>query len=274
MFSAIRKHLNPATIAAFVALIFAMTGGAFAASSQGGRPASQAGRPGSKTTLAIAAKNRAKAKAKTGPRGPAGPAGKSGAAGATGPAGATGATGSPGAQGPMGETGATGAAGINGTNGTNGLTGFTSTLPSEKTETGAWSFSTSNEIIIISSISFPIPLAETLSESQVHYVGTNGKEESKVQGGGEVQSTQCLGTAAAPTATPGNLCVYQEFTTGVDLAAVSGSEIATTHIFPPGGDPPPFGAELGAGTNGAGLEFIPEAGANHIGWGSWAVTAE
>ena len=36
MFSAIRKHLIPRTFMAFVALVFAMTGGAFAASSNGG----------------------------------------------------------------------------------------------------------------------------------------------------------------------------------------------------------------------------------------------
>jgi hypothetical protein len=35
MFQAIRKHLNPATVIAFMALVFALTGGAFAASNGG-----------------------------------------------------------------------------------------------------------------------------------------------------------------------------------------------------------------------------------------------
>ena len=54
MFQALRKHLNPATVMAFAALVFALTGGAFAAT--GGSSPSHA------TLTASAAKSKAKPK--------------------------------------------------------------------------------------------------------------------------------------------------------------------------------------------------------------------
>ncbi len=194
MFSKIRRHFNAATAMAFVALVFALTGGAFAATGGGSSPS----RVGARGPTATTAKAKAKAKTKAGPRGPAGPAGKTGAAGPAGPAGATG----PG--GPQGNAGTNGSDGINGTNGTNGTsvsaktiatsesecagnggvkltpggsicngkTGFTSTLPSGKTETGTWGFSAeTKQGFFITAVSFPIPLAEPLAGSEVHFVG-------------------------------------------------------------------------------------------------------
>ena len=72
MLSAIRRHLNPGTLIAFVALIFAVTGGAFAASgsSGGGTGGKGTARFARTTTLATTAKSKAKPKAKTGPGGP------------------------------------------------------------------------------------------------------------------------------------------------------------------------------------------------------------
>src|ERR1700735_4554795 len=116
MFSSIRKYLNPTTAVAFVALIFAMTGGAFAMNTSGSNArtgARDAQLAPSGSPLATAAKGKAKSKTKAGPRGPAGPVGKTGA---TGPAGATGPTG---ATGPGGPQGPQGPAGANGTNGEN-----------------------------------------------------------------------------------------------------------------------------------------------------------
>jgi hypothetical protein len=177
MFQRVRTHITPATSIAIVALVLALTGGAFAATggSAGGNDRSSGiGRHA--TLTATAAK--AKAKPKSGARGPAGPKGATGAAGAAGPAGSAGATGPGGAQGPQGP------AGNNGTNGENGKEGaagagvtnkelksgnatckeggaeFTvgatkthacngekgpegniqATLPSGKTETGVWAF--------------------------------------------------------------------------------------------------------------------------------------
>jgi len=97
MFQRVRKHLTPSTFIALIALVFALTGGAFAAT--GG------GSGGSHGTLMASAAKKSKQKS-TSTRGPVGPKGATGATGATGPAGATGPVG---AQGP---------AGTNGTNGT------------------------------------------------------------------------------------------------------------------------------------------------------------
>jgi hypothetical protein len=130
MFQQVRKHLNASTFIALLALVFAVTGGAFAASNHGG------GSSGSKASvstgargvggnpIAIAAKSRPKAK--TGPRGPAGP---KGAAGATGPAGAAGAKGENGA---AGATGPQGPAGNNGEKGETGARGAAGTTVKSK----------------------------------------------------------------------------------------------------------------------------------------------
>jgi hypothetical protein len=110
MFQALRKHVTPATVMAFVALVFAVTGGAFAAGSHGGGSGLGSGsKATASTTLATAAKSKSKTKA--GARGPAGPAGKTGPAGATGPPGPAGPGGAQGSQGPAGAAGAAGAAG-------------------------------------------------------------------------------------------------------------------------------------------------------------------
>jgi hypothetical protein len=110
MFQKLCNHLSYANVAATLALVFALTGGAFAASSRsgGGSPA--------KATVSVTpvAATTAKKKAKAPARGPAGPKGATGAAGATGATGPAGATGPSGAQ---------GSAGPNGTNGTNGEPG-------------------------------------------------------------------------------------------------------------------------------------------------------
>jgi hypothetical protein len=225
MLRRVTNRINAATVVAFVALVFAMTGGAFAVSSgQGGS--------GPRATVA---KSKAKAKGKAGPRGPAGkagPAGPAGPAGATGPAGPAGAKGETGPAGPTGETGPagpkgeTGAAGGAGTNGTsvtskevetgetaceghggseftagstktfacNGQTGFTETLPSGKTETGTWGGTGAGTPI---AISFPIPLSAPLDGEHVIIVekGHNASE--------------CPGTLANPAAAEGFLCVYE-----------------------------------------------------------------
>jgi hypothetical protein len=114
MFHRISKHLTPSTVVAFLALVFAVTGGAFAATGHGGdsgsSPARAAGHGSGASDREVLALN-AKVKGKTGPRGPrgpVGPAGKNGATGATGPAGTTGPAG------PAGPAGGTGPAGTSG----------------------------------------------------------------------------------------------------------------------------------------------------------------
>ena len=151
--SAVRRHMSYANVAATMALVFALTGGAVAATghvggggtspakatasisrsdpgtststaasngTSGSSPAKAVSGPGtgsgSGTSLAIAAKS----KGKTGPRGPAGP---KGATGATGPAGPTGAAGPAGPVGPAGPAGAAGTDGTKGKKGANGKAG-------------------------------------------------------------------------------------------------------------------------------------------------------
>jgi hypothetical protein len=239
MFRAIRRQINPATVMAFVALIFAMTGGAFAVTDHGGNGYG---------AQATASKSKAKPKGKPGPRGPAGPKGETGAAG---PKGETGAAGS---AGPKGETGAAGSAGLKGeagtagANGTNGEsvtsttlnegeegcnaggskftvdgkattacngekgepgeTGFTKHLPGGDTETGVYGtvFSGSQGVeAAILPISLPIPLLVPIQGSKVFVV--SGEEQDHLNG--EQPPTECQGTLQAPTAGKGAFCVYE-----------------------------------------------------------------
>ncbi len=176
MLSWIRRQLNPATAMAFVALVFATTGGAYAVSANGGGSSGRG--PGASASdvsvHAVTAKKKKASTGKPGPRGPAGPAGAQGPVGPTGATGSQGPAGPAGAAGPKGENGAAGSNGTNGTNGTSvtsiekpegtigtckeGGSSFTSasgktyacngkpgspwtaggTLPKGATETGAW----------------------------------------------------------------------------------------------------------------------------------------
>src|SRR6478735_7943446 len=97
----LREKTGPAgLILAVTALVVALTGGAYAASSDNG-----------------AGKATASAKAKKGPRGPKGPKGDTGAQGPAGPTGPAGPAGSAGAKGDKGDKGDTGNTGSPGTPG-------------------------------------------------------------------------------------------------------------------------------------------------------------
>jgi hypothetical protein len=281
----IKAHFTPSTFIAVLALIFALTGASFAATGGG---------PSHATLTASAAKSKSKPKAKAGPRGPAGPKGATGAtgpAGANGPAGPQGSGGAQGPQGPAGTNGEKGEKGAAGTAGTsvaskeikigetackgeggaeftagaskttacNGKTGFTKTLPAGETETGTWAFNGRTEATppaVFVPISFNIPLAASLTEEHVHYILPSGEEQKS--NGQVVPQTACTGSAAAPTAKAGNLCVYQ----GVFVLSATFGGIV---------EPVTFGA--GASTSGAVLDFTPEASSSPLGLGTWAVTA-
>jgi hypothetical protein len=208
MFHRTPKHLTPSTAIAFFALVFALTGGAFAATSHGG---------GSPRATATASK--VKPKAKPGPRGPAGPKGTTGATGAAGATGATGATGPAGAAGAKGENGAAGAAGATGPQGPQGELGkegkegpegpegpeakgggFPTTLPAGDTETGSFVAHFEHEGFVYDPISFPIPLP--VGVSIFHYV-------KEAEQGKPTAPAECAGSVAKPTATKGTLCVYE-----------------------------------------------------------------
>lgn len=267
MFSTIRKRVTYANVAVTLALVFAMSGGAYAAShyvitsTKQIKPSvlkSLQGKPG-----------------KTGPTGPAGTAGTGtpGAQGPQGPAGTNGTNGTNGAPGesvtnkalpkgaPCPEGGAefkvgNGAA-THACNGTNGTTGFTATLPAEATETGAWAVESSSASVTFFAISFPIPLEAALAGgSSVHAVTTKEVEEHKVPAGCTVKAVE--GSAANPLAAPGNLCVY---------AAKAGS-LTGGLITSPGStaDNP------GTGTTGAYVVQTSEIENEHY-YGTWAVTA-
>jgi hypothetical protein len=287
----IRRHLNATSALAFIALIFAMTGGAFAVNDHGGGSGPRATASTTpRTSVATKAKSAGKgrSKGKAGPRGPAGPAGKAGATGAQGPAGPTGPTGGTGPEGQAGKTGTTGTDGQGVTSkevkvgekacteeggseftsatGTtyacNGTTGFTATLPKDKTETGTWSYgAAAAEGAQNVAISFPIPLEHGVSKT--HFVNIKGEEviarEFK-------PSKVCLGSAEKPEAQPGNLCVYEnlletnenpEELEGLFLALGSGGNRTRD----------------ATGTTGT-IMGIPRVPAGGQGFGSWAVTAE
>jgi hypothetical protein len=201
MFSALRKriHVSPATAIATLALVFAMTGGAYAAKHYL-----------ITSTKQISPKVLKSLQGKAGKAGANGAQGLAGAAGPQGPGGAAGAKGETGAPGTPGKDGAPGAPGKDGT------TGFTETLPKGKTETGEWSLigdATGAFKHFGSSASFNIPLAAAPTP---HYLRPSGKEPVAVEEPAgsktfvekEVEQPACPGKAAAPEATPGNLCVY------------------------------------------------------------------
>jgi Collagen triple helix repeat (20 copies) len=243
MYSRLRKQFSTtALILSIVALVFALMGGAYAASQSKvvKGPRGKTGKTG-----------------KTGPQGPAGPAGLAGAPGAKGDAGPQGVPGKEGASVEVTELAAPECQGRNGAEvkpkGTasgvevcEGEEGSPwtagGTLPQGATETGAWTFTGSEAQAgsvggVLVPISFTIPLTAPLDSSHVHFGS----------GGG------CTGEVNNPTAPSGELCVY-----GFSTAS-------STSIF-----------ELEFGTEGAGaagaLLFFGGVVDGTFGNGSWAVT--
>ncbi len=296
MFQAIRKHLTPGTFIAFLALVFAITGGAFAAGGHGGGSGKTTVRVGFRSPLAGAVKSKAKGKAGTrGPAGPKGATGAPGAAGSAGPAGPTGATGPAGAQGPQGPAGANGTNGEPGASVTSrtlginqggcptGGTEFTAangtskacngkegspytaggTLPSGSTETGAWSViytATAAGQPGSSAISFTIPLK---AEPATHYINNNGMEpfynETTEKEEERSPSAACAGgSASSPKAETGTLCVFatQEANAGEFLFH---GQFRVGDIF-------------GASADGAAAVFDSENAGEVSAVGTWAVT--
>jgi Collagen triple helix repeat (20 copies) len=276
----VSKHFTPSTGIALIALVFALTGGAFAATGSGSGSATGGGSGATGRALALSAKAKPKPKSKTGPRGPAGPAGKAGApgpAGAVGPAGPGGAQGAQGPAGAKGETGAAGGAGANGENVTSKTVPTSSekcehqggsefkaasgiayacngspwtaggTLPSGKTETGSWIAQPAPGKEEYTAISFAIPLAAGLTSAQTHFA----------------PDPECPGTAKEPKANPGSLCVYITLKEGAEVGG-SGGILNLGEL----------GA--GAGTTGAAIKVNGEASASEppLAFGTWAVTAE
>jgi collagen type VII alpha len=217
-------------IISIVALVAALGGGAYAAS--GGLSGKQ-----KKEVTKIAQTEAKKFAGKTGATGSAGANGTNGAKGDTGAAGSTGAEGKQGPEGKPGKEGPEGEPGEDGSPWTLG-----GVLPANATETGTWSASGLEGTEVLVPISFAIPLKAGLAAAKTHVVPATGEGV-------------CNGTAEAPKAPAGELCVYKQEFTGVTLFGV-------TKIS---------GVEAGTGKSGAfiGLEGVTSASQAY---GSWAVT--
>jgi Collagen triple helix repeat (20 copies) len=278
MFHAIRTRINATTVLAGLALVFAMTGGAYAAKKYLITSTKQISPSVLKSLQGKAGS--------TGAPGVAGVQGAQGPAGAAGPAGSGGSKGEPGPKGeagPKGEKGATGSAGATGAKGATGATGvsgFTETLPSGKTETGTWSISdssSSGDLSTLGSVSFSIPLAQEGAEGRGWAFTQKevesqewGKKEANVGEGCKVGSVECVdtgcrGSVAQPTAPAGTLCVYTSFE---ELKHTNAS--LEPHSFEGGFDA--FGVS-GAVLVGPDLDGTAERPASVEASGTWAVTA-
>jgi hypothetical protein len=277
MFSTLRNRFGIPGVISVIALVFAMFGGAYAASNSSS---------GDKATTS--------AKAKKGPRGPKGATGPAGPAGAQGPAGPAGAKGDVGAPGTNGTPGAPGAPGTSVTNtalakgnvncpdggaefkvgaGTptracNGTTGFTETLPPGKTETGTWvsNVGTTDAVSEFAfsfqvAISFPIPL----EEGGEGFAFTQNQTTSE-----EFGTSGCSGTVEHPTAPPGKLCIYTGYENLENAEAVTPPIVMAPSTL--GSIEGVFGP-TGALTYFQALQKAPGAVAKAEAVGTWAVTA-
>jgi hypothetical protein len=246
MLSAIRKRLTYANVAMTLALVFAMSGGAYAANKYL-----------ITSTKQISPKVLKSLKGKAGANGAQGPAGAAGATGAGGPQGPVGAAGA------KGETGAAGAPGTNGTNGTNGTTGFTKTLPSKETLKGQWSATGWNGTeeqhsvgIVSDAVTFPFLVENEAHQGPaVHYIK---KTEA-------IPPPGCTGNAETPGAEPGNLCVFATAETENSALPVTICNYALANSCASIKEANPSGFVVQRIITGEGLVNLA---------GTWAVTAE
>ena len=302
MLSPLRNRFGIPGVISVVALVFAMLGGAYAASNN----------DNGKATASAKAKRGPKGpKGPTGPAGPAGPAGPQGAAGAKGDAGANGSNGAQGSQGLPGksvavanysgpecagsEEGATvevsgepatkkyvcdGVEGPQGPEGSPWTAG--GTLPSGETLMGAW---TVGEIPAEGaeawiSISFNIPLASDLAGDKAHFINQAGNEvvldESTFEAEELASHPSCPGTAVNPAALAGHLCLYAAEESGLKKAgppaeygiygAKPGAAFTSFHNAVTGG-------LFSFGVSRAGANVLVQAKApDAFARGTWAVT--
>jgi hypothetical protein len=206
MFSRLRKHVTYTNVAMTVALVFAMSGGAYAA-----------GKYLITSTKQISPKVLKSLVGKTGPAGAngapgatgaLGPAGPQGPAGAKGETGATGAAGVEGKEGPEGKEGKEGPEGKAGKEGKEGTFGGQK-LPAGKMLTGQWAasgYDEGGESVGIATTGVTYALPVELPEGKEHYFKV---DEAASPGSG------CTGKEHNPGAEPGNLCVFAESETNV-----------------------------------------------------------
>jgi hypothetical protein len=260
--SRFRKHLTYANAVATLALVFAMSGGAYAAS-----------KIIISSTKQISPKVLKQLKGKPGATGATGAAGPAGPTGPGGPQGAPGGPGTPGTNGAAGTSvtsksvssgskecpagGSEFKAGSSVTFACNGSPWVAGgTLPSKATEAGVWIVAgepTAGYKSQFTAISFPIPLAEALTPTKVQIIaaGANGA-------GSGCPTTSSV---SKPEAEPGNLCIFS------DEGSFNAGAIEAQS---------PETAVPGAGTTGATLQIQEAAEGLPLikAEGTWAVTAE
>jgi hypothetical protein len=283
MFSAMRKRFTYANVAMTLALVFAMSGGAYAA----------------KHYLITSTKQISPKVLKQlqGKAGPVGPEGKQGPAGPEGKAGANGKDGTNGTNGTNGESvvakevkpGETACNKLGGGEfkvGTgapvyacNGQTGFTETLPSGKTETGDFVLAGNASgafAHVATAVSFNIPLS---AAPAAHYIRATGKEpfyNSATSKEEERDQPACPGSVGVPEAMSGNLCVYagqEENTATNPLGSFIFPKVCA---FAKGGTPLAEcqGGQPAADRYGFGLVTVSKEEGFLVVTGTWAVTAE
>ena len=287
MFHKVRERLGSAGLAvAIVALIVALSGGAYAATATNSAKKPAKGLTKAQVIALI------KANSEAGPPGSPGALGPAGGAGTKGDQGAPGGKGDPG---PKGDTGtsvnltpiAVGAGkcsgrggatlkenaspgaekdictGEKGTQGDKGDPGdpwsVGDVLPPGESEAGAWAFTAADDDDEIAvPISFTIPLAgepteEEFEEDDVHY-----------QGDADFATACPAAGVTEPKAPPGKLCVFYNPFGGAPVNATF-TRISKLNLF----------EESGVSNSGAIVQFAFSGAAGELahGNGSWAVTA-
>lgn len=247
----IRSRLTFANVGMTLAIVLAMSGGAYAAKKYVITSVKQI-----KPSVLAELRGKAGRTGAPGAQGPPGPEGKAGATGTTGKDGGVGATGPAGAAGPTGAAGQKGATGEPWTP--------NNVLPPNASETGTWGVAgVPPRFVIIpgivepewlfASISFTVKLSAELKSGKVHVIplGENGK------GGG------CPATSneEKPEAEKGNLCIFQ---------GQPQLNVGVVHAY----DPVKAETEE-ASTAGALVEVRPNVEKSPVSaFGTWAVTAE
>jgi hypothetical protein len=221
----LRPKLSYANVTASIALFFALCGGAYAATAL---PNNSVGTPQLKKGAVTGAKVKKGSLLASNFK-----AGQL-------PAGPKGATGKEGDRGKQGEQGKTGPAGSPWTVG--------GTLPSGASLKGAFTIATTATTLeerVGTEISFGIPLASAPVANFIY--------------AGDTPPAACPGTVAAPKADPGNLCIYEGFSSNIELEGVEDPVTGATN-----GTARPFGASVvGIST------LVGDVNSS----GSWAVTA-
>lgn len=239
MLARILRRVSSAHVIACVALFAALSGGAYAAATIGAgdikknavRSKAIKDRSIQYKDISRRARARLRGTSSAGRPGPTGPRGVTGARGQRGPRGRRGTAGPIGPQGPPGT--------------------YPETLPAGRTVRGSFAatgVTTAEGQPIESAVTFPIALGEAPEE---HFVAA-----------GTAAPAECPGSAAAPAAAAGHLCLYEAEASGLVRPRV---------IFnPAAGD---AGGADASGRFGFGVRVVSD-GAGPVGTqGTWAVTA-